>query len=399
MKDILEGIRVADFSRVWAGPYCSMMLAELGAEVIKIETPAGGDETRVWPPFYKEKSGYFMSFNRSKKSMTLNLKEPEGLAIAHKLIAKCDVLLENFTPGVTERLGIDYPTLSKVSPDLVYCSVSAFGRTGPWGNRRGYDPILQAMSGIMSLTGEPDRPPVRVGVATADLAGGMFAAFSIMAALLHRERKAGDGPRGQHIDISMLDSQISFLAVKAFEYLHEGRLPRRWGSGDPQRVPSSGYLTQDGAYIMIIASDAHWPGFCRAVEREDLVDDGRFDTTRKRVDNRKVLEPILVECLLKRPGAEWIERFEEAGVPCAPIQTLDQVFSHPQVLARETVKEVPHLDIGTLRAIDWPYKFSETPTRIRSVPPELGAHTEEMLTMLLGYSDKEVEAFRREGVI
>ena len=399
MADLLEGIRVADFSRVWAGPYCSMMLAELGADVIKIEAPGHGDETRHWPPFYKEKSGYFMSFNRSKRSVTINLKEPRGKELAREIIQRSDVLLENFTPGVTERLGIDFPSVSKINPDLVYCSVSAFGQTGPLGRRRGYDPILQAMSGIMSLTGEPDRPPVRVGVATADLAGAMFAAFSIASALLHRERTSKDGPKGQHIDISMLDSQIAFLAVKAFEYLHEQKRPKRWGSGDPQRVPSSGYLTKDGGYIMIIASDAHWPGFCRAIERKDLIDDERFNSTRKRVDHRKVLEPMLVECLLKRPAAEWLERLEQEGVPCAPIQTLDQVFSHPQVIAREMVREIPHPAIGTIRAIDWPYKISETPSRIRSAPPELGEHTDEILTGLLGRSAEEVDSLRREGVI
>jgi crotonobetainyl-CoA:carnitine CoA-transferase CaiB-like acyl-CoA transferase len=376
-----------------------MMLAELGAEVIKIETPGEGDETRLWPPFFKDKSGYFMSFNRSKKSLTLNLKDPRGYEVALDLIRKSDVLLENFTPGVTQRLKLDYPSVSKENPDLVYCSISAFGQTGPFGNKRGYDPVLQAMSGIMSITGEAGRPPVRVGVATADLSGGLFAAFSIVSALLHRERVEADEPKGQHIDISMLDSQISFLAVKAFEYLHEGKLPQRWGSGDPQRVPSSGYLTQDGSYIMIIASDAHWPGFCRAVEREDLIDHERYNTTKKRVDNRKELEPILEECLLKRPGSEWLELLEQEGVPCAPIQTLDQVFSHPQVIAREAVKEVPHPDIGTLRAIDWPYKFSKTPTQIRSVPPALGDHTEDILTGLLGRSTEDVAELRQDGVI
>ncbi|MBI2881721.1 MAG: CoA transferase [Candidatus Tectomicrobia bacterium] len=399
MKDILAGIRVADFSRVWAGPYCSMMLAELGAEVIKVEEPGRGDETRLWPPFYKEQSGYFMSFNRSKKSLTLNLKDPRGKALALDLIRKCDVLLENFTPGVTGRLGIDYPSVSRLNPDLIYCSISAFGHTGPFRDRRGYDPVLQAMSGIMSLTGEPDRPPVRVGVATADLAGALFSAFAIVSALLRRERAGGDGPRGQHIDISMLDSQISLLAVKAFECLHEGKVPQRWGSGDPQRVPSSAYLTKDGSYLMIIASDAHWPAFCRVVGREDLIDNDRFNTTRKRVENRKELEPLLVECLRKRPRDEWLAEFEEAGVPCGPIHTLDQVFSHPQTLAREVVKEIPHPEIGALHAIDWPYKFSETPTRIRSIPPALGEHTEEILTGLLGRSAEEVAELRREGVL
>ncbi|MFQ5913013.1 MAG: CaiB/BaiF CoA transferase family protein [Nitrospinota bacterium] len=397
MNDVLAGIRVADFSRVWAGPYCSMMLAELGAEVIKVEEPGRGDETRVWPPFYKEKSGYFMSFNRSKKSVTLNLKDPRGQSLALDLIGKCDILLENYTPGVTERLGIDYPAASRANPDLVYCSISSFGQTGPLGKQRGYDPVLQAMSGIMSLTGEPDRPPVRVGVAIADLSGALFAAFAIVSALLYRER--GDGPRGQHIDISMLDSQISLLAVKAFEFLHEGKLPQRWGSGDPQRVPSAAYLTKDGSYIMIIASDAHWPGFCRVVGREDLIDDERFNTTRKRVENRKELEPILVESLLKRPGEEWLAGLENAGVPCGPVHTLDQVFHHPQTLAREIVKEIAHPEIETLRAIDWPYKLSKTPSRIRSASPALGEHTEEILTGLLGRSAEEVSRLRGGGVL
>jgi crotonobetainyl-CoA:carnitine CoA-transferase CaiB-like acyl-CoA transferase len=251
------------------------------------------------------------------------------------------------------------------------------------------------MSGIMSLTGEPGRPPVRVGVAVADLAGALFSAFAIVAGLLGRTKGLG----GQHIDLSMLDSQISLLAVKAFEFLHEGKLPKRWGGGDPQRVPSSTYETKDGSYIVVIASDAHWPAFCEAVGRPDLIEDERFNSTDKRVKNREILEPLLAACLLKRPAEEWLSRFEVAGVPAGPVNTLDRLFSDPQVLAREMVKALPHPKMGTHLAIDWPYKFSRSPCRIRSLPPELGEHTEEILCELLGRSQEEVRRLREEGAI
>ena len=394
-QDLLAGVRVLDFSRVWAGPYCSMMLAELGAEVIKVEEPGRGDETRLWPPFLNGVSGYFCCFNRSKKSLTLNLKHPKGIGIAHELIQRSDVLLENFTPGVAERLGISYPKARSLKSDLIYCSISAFGQTGPYSHRRGYDPVLQAMSGIMSLTGEPEGAPVRVGVAVADLAGALFSAFAIVSGLLGRSKGCG----GQHIDLSMLDSQISLLAVKAFEFLHEGKVPKRWGGGDPQRVPSSTYQTQDGSYIVVIASDAHWPVFCQTVGRPDLIEDERFNSTDQRVKNREILEPILAACLLERPGDEWLSRFEAAGVPAGPVNSLDRVFSDPQVLAREMVKPLSHPRMGTHLAIDWPYQFSRSPSRIRSLPPELGQHTEEILCGLLGRSQEEVRLLREEKAI
>lgn len=387
MKPLLEGIRVLDFSRVWAGPYCTMMLAELGADVIKVERPDGGDETRGYPPFFQgHESAYFASFNRGKRSIALDLKRAEGQAVVGRLAREVDVVVENFAPGVTSRLGIDYPRLSAVNPRLVYCSISAFGQTGPMSLRKGYDPILQAMSGIMSLTGDPDRPPARVGVAIADLSGALFGAFAIVTALLARER----GGRGQHIDIALLDSQVSLLAVKAAEYLHRGALPQRWGSKDPFRVPSGAYETRDGAYLMVIAGEQHWPGFCRAIGRPDLAQESWCRTVKDRLDHREELEAIFEAIFRTRTAAEWHARLDGEGVPCGLVQTLDQVFGHPQVVARGIVQAYEHPRVGTVYGIDMPYKFSTAPPRTLTAPPALGQHTVEILRSVAGCSEEEI---------
>ncbi|MBI3458352.1 MAG: CoA transferase [Candidatus Rokubacteria bacterium] len=387
-RPLLEGFRVLDFSRVWAGPYCTMMLAELGADVLKIEHPEGGDETRRYPPFFTEtESAYFASFNRGKRSIALDLKRPEGRAVAHRLAARVDVVVENFTAGVTARLGIDYGTLAAINPRIVYCSISAFGQTGPYRERKGYDPILQAMAGIMSLTGEAGRPPVRVGIAIADLSGALFAAFSIVTALLAREQ----GGSGQHIDLALLDSQVALLAVKAAEYLHHGTLPQRWGAGDPHRVPSGAYETRDGRYLVVIAGEQHWPAFCRALGRPDLIDDPRSRTVRDRLAHREELEAIFVPIFRGRTAPEWQAILDEQDVPAGPVQDLHQVFTHPQVVAREVVKTYEHPRMGRVRAIDLPYRFSGAPPRVLLPPPALGQHTRAILADVAGLSAREID--------
>jgi formyl-CoA transferase/CoA:oxalate CoA-transferase len=395
-KPLLEGLRVLDFSRVWAGPYCTMMLAELGADVVKVEHPPGGDETRHYPPFFVEgESAYFASFNRGKRSVAVDLKRTEGRAVVHRLATHADVVVENFSPGVTARLGIDYPTLAALNPRLVYCSISAFGQTGPYRARKGYDPILQGMSGIMSLTGEAERPPVRVGVAIADLSGALFGAFSIVTALLAR---AHGGP-GRYIDVALLDSQVALLAVKAAEALHHGTRPQRWGAGDPHRVPSGAYETRDGRWLVVIAGEQHWPGFCRAIGRPDLADDPRAHTVKDRLAHREELEAIFVPIFRSRTAEAWQAILDRHDVPAGPVQELPEVFTHPQVVAREVVKTYEHPRVGAVRGIDMPYRFSGAPPRVLAPPPALGQHTREVLADVAGLSPEAIATLIRSGAV
>lgn len=388
MTGLLNGVRVLDFSRVWAGPYCTMMLAELGADVLKVENPDGGDETRHYPPFFQgTESAYFASFNRGKRSIAINLKNLDGQALVGRLVPHVDVVVENFAPGVAERLSIDYAALSASNPRIVYCSISAFGQTGPFSRRKGYDPILQGMSGIMSLTGEPGREPVRAGVAIADLSGALFAAFAIVTALLARERGGG----GHYIDLALLDSQVALLAVKAAEYLHRGTLPQRWGSKDPHRVPSGAYETKDGRYLVVIAGEQHWPGFCRAIGRADLIEDPRARTLQDRLAHRQELEATFEPIFRTRTSAEWQELFDRHDVPAGPVQDLHEVFTHPQVLAREMVQVYEHPPVGPVRGIDMPYRFSGAPVRRLLPPPALGQHTVEILRTVAGLSEAEID--------
>lgn len=396
MKRLLDGIRVLDFSRVWAGPYCTMMLAELGADVLKVERPEGGDETRRYPPFFDDvESAYFASLNRGKRSIAIDLKHPDGRTIVQRLVPQVDVVIENFAPGVTARLAIDYATLSAINPRIVYCSISAFGQTGPLSLRKGYDPILQGMAGIMSLTGEPGREPVRVGVPLADLSGALFGAFSVVTALLARER----GGAGQYIDLALLDSQIALLGVKAAEYLHRGILPQRRGSKDPHRVPSGAYETKDGRHLVVIAGQQHWPAFCRVIGRTDLIDDPRARTVQDRLEHREEIEAILSAIFSTRTSAEWQEVFDRHDVPAGLVQDLHEVFTHPQVAAREMVDTYAHPRVGPVRAIAMPYRFSGAPARAVLPPPALGEHTFEVLTTLAGLSGREIAELVSAGVI
>jgi len=392
----LKGVRVLDLSRVLAGPFCSMILSDLGAEVIKIEIPGSGDDTRAYPPFINSVSSYFLSVNRGKKSVTLNLKTKEAREVLHRLSEKCDVLIENFRPGVTERLGVDYKTIHQLSPRLVYCSISSFGQTGPYASWPGYDLIVQGMGGLIGITGEPDRPPVRVGVAVTDIGAGMWAAIAILAALRTRDETG----RGQYVDVSMMDCSVAWMTYMAGSYFATGGVPPRMGSAHPSIVPYQGFETADDKHILVaVGNDSLWALFCKGMGLKDLVDDERYLTADKRVENRGTLIPFLEKEFKKQTRDEWLKKLGEVGVPCGPVYMIDEIFSDSQVLHRGMVIEMEHPQAGTIKQIGPPLKFSETPCIVGSPPPLLGDSTEEVLRTLGGYSDDEIEQLRRADAI
>jgi len=388
----LEGIRVLDLSRVLTGPFCSMILADLGAEVIKVEMPGTGDDTRTWgPPFLASESAYFLCLNRNKKSVVLDLKSEKERAVLLELAKKSDVFLENFSPGVTEKLGVDYENIRRVNPRIIYCSISGFGQTGPYRDRPAYDIVLQGMGGLMGITGEPDRPPVRIGVAITDIGAGMYAAIAILATLIVREKIE----RGQWIDISLLDGTISWMTYMAANYFATGKIPERMGSAHPTIVPYQCFETMDGKYLILaVGNDRLWKNFCRALNLEDLVDDPRFATNPKRVENRTQLIPRLNEIFLSKTRNDWLQILLREHVPCAPVYTMDEVFSDPQVLHRDMLVEMEHPTAGKIKQIGSPMKFSETPVRVEAPPPLLGQHTEYVLRNVLGYTDEDVRRFK-----
>lgn len=395
MADALEGIKVLDLSRALAGPYCTMMLADMGAEVIKVEMPGRGDDSRSWgPPFLKGESAYFMSVNRNKKSMTLNLKSKKSTEIIHRLIKESDVLVENFRPGAMERLGLDYEGVKEMNPRLIYCSISGFGQDGPYRMLPGMDQVLQGMGGLMSMTGEPGGSPVKVGVAIADITGGMFAAYGIVVALYNR-MKTG---RGQLVDTSLLDAQVALLTYRAGAYFTSGEIPQPVGSGHPVIVPYQAFKAKDVYINIAIANEQLWEKFCKAVGLEYLIDDPRFATNAKRVENRKEIVKIISELFATKDGEEWLKIISDAGIPCGPIYTVDKVFSDPQVLHREMLKEIDHPVAGRIKVTGVPVKLSDTPGGVKTAPPVLGEHTQEILSEL-GYSNKDIEGLRQGKVI
>lgn len=391
----LDGVRVVDLTRVLAGPFCTMMLADMGADVVKVEMPGRGDDSRAWgPPWAGTESAYYLSANRNKRSITLNFRTEGGRRVLLDLVRRADVFIENFIPGTLDRLGLGYNDLRKVNPGLVYCSVSGYGYDGPYATRPGYDFIAQAEGGVMSITGEPEGPPMKVGVAIADITTGMFAAAAILAALRHRDRTG----QGQRVEVSLLESVVGWLANVAMNYLVSGELPRRYGNAHPNVVPYQAFATADGWVAIGVGNDAQFRRFCEVIGRPELADDPRFRTNSDRVVNRGVLIPILEEVFKTRTTAEWIEALTAAELPCGPINTIDKVFQHPQVLHRRMLEEIDHPTAGRLKLVGIPYKFSETPLSIRRHPPTLGEHTEEVLREL-GYSEAEVAALRAEGAI
>ena len=392
----LKGIRVLDLTRVLAGPFCSMTLSDLGAEVIKVEIPRRGDDTRAYPPFIEGQSSYFMSLNRGKKSVTLNLKTGEAREALYRIAEKCDVFLENFRPGVTKRLGVDYEALRKVNPKLIYCSISSFGQTGPYAQWPGYDLIIQGMGGLMGITGEPGRPPVRIGMAITDIGAGMYAIIAILSALRVRDNTG----RGQYLDVSMIDGSVSWMTYVAGNYFATGEVPPRMGSAHPSIVPYQAFEAGDGKSLLVAAgNDRLWGMLCQVMGLESLRDDLRYATNDKRVENRGTLIPTLQEELKKGARDEWLEKLRVVGFPCAPVYAIDEIFSDPQVLHRGMLVEMEHPVAGAIKQIGPALKFSETPCALSAPPPTLGEQTEEVLKSLAGYSDVEIEELKEAGAI
>jgi formyl-CoA transferase len=410
MSAPLDGIRVLDFSRVLAGPYCTMMMGDMGAEIIKVEDPGkgpnnGGDDTRYWgPPFLSPKGGredvkestYFLAVNRGKKSITLNLKSPGGLDVAKRLAAGSDVLVENFRPGAMSRLGLGYPEIATINPKLVYCSISGFGQTGPERERPGYDAVVQGESGIMSVTGFPDGPPTKVGISIADLVAGLLAFQGILLALRVAERTG----KGQWVDIALLDGQVSLLTFQAGAFFATGNNPTRKGNIHPMITPYETYQTSDGYVIIAVGNDGMWRRFCPLVglplsgpEAE------RFSSSAKRVDRREELAAILIPIVASRTTAQWLADLRAAEIPCGQVRNIGDVLSDPQVLFRGMVKEVEHASLGPIKTTGIPVKLSETPGRVTTAPPLLGAHTDQVLAQTLGMSAVEIASLRASGAL
>ena len=394
---LLTDIRILDLTRVLAGPYCTMMLGDLGADVIKVEEPGKGDDTRQWgPPFTKSgMSAYFISANRNKRSLTLNLKNEAGIKVLKEMVKQADVLVENFKVGTLERMGLSYGELHKLRPDLIYCTITGFGYSGPYKDKPGYDFIAQALGGLMSITGPEDGPPVRVGLAIADLLAGMYACNAITAALFARERQK----TGQRIDISLFDAQVGTLSYVASNYLISGQRPQRYGNAHPNIVPYQSFRAKDGHFAFAAGNDLQWSKFCKTAGREDWITDERFATNPKRVENRGELISLLDQLFAGRKVEEWLKMCEEAGVPAGPINTIDQVFKDPQVIAREMLLDGQIEGGEAIRMLGSPLKIPTSPTELRYSPPRLGAHTVMILKELLDLNAAEIAVLREQGAI
>jgi len=393
MRTPLEGITVLDLTRVLSGPYCTMLLADMGARVIKIEQPGKGDDTRGWgPPFLNGESAYFLSVNRNKESVTIDFKHPEGRALLNRLVDRCDVLVENFRPGTLAKLGLDYASLSTRHPQLVYCSVSGFGQTGPRRQESGYDAVIQAEGGLMSITGAADGPPFRLGVAIADIVSGMFAAYGISLALLSRERSG----RGQEVDIAMLDAVSALLTYQAGAYFASGHVPRRLGNRHPSIVPYETFAASDGDFVLAVGNDDLWKTFC---EVADLDFGDRFATNRQRVMGYDTLRPLIASRLETQTRQYWIDRLTAAGVPCGSVRDIGELFGDPQLRARDMVASVQHETIGSMEVLGVPVKLSATPGSVRTPPPRLGEHTAAVLAHELGLGADAIATLREQRAI
>ena len=403
----LGHIRVLDLSRVLAGPWCSQNLADLGADVIKIERPGAGDDTRAWgPPYAKDFDGndtteaaYYLAANRGKRSVTVDIASSEGQALVRELAAHADVVLENFKVGHLARYGLDYLSLKAIKPDLVYCSVTGFGQDGPYAHRAGYDFLIQGMGGFMSITGErddlPGGGPQKAGVAIVDLMTGMYATVAVLAALTHRDRTG----EGQHIDMALLDVQVAMLANMASNYHTSGKPPARWGNAHANIVPYQTFACADGHIIVATGNDGQYRKFVDAGGCGELASDPRFATNPLRVQNRAALVPLLEQMVKRRTKGEWIASLEAVGVPCGPINDIGEVFANPQVIARGIAIDVPHPSAGKVTLVRSPMKLSGTPVSTGKPPPLLGQHTDEVLREVLGRSDDDIAALRAKGVL
>ncbi len=401
MKDAtgpLKGLRVLDLTRVLAGPTCTQMLGDLGAEVIKIERPGAGDDTRGFaPPTMPgtETSAYFIGVNRNKRSVTLDIAAPEGQAIMRQLLEDTDILVENFKVGALAKYGLGYEQLHAAFPSLIYCSITGFGQTGPYAPRPGYDSLIQAMGGVMSLTGEPEGLPQKVGVPVADLFAGLYGCIGILAALRHRERTG----QGQQIDIGMLDTSVAWLANQGMNYLATGENPARLGNQHPNIVPYQVFPTADGHIVLSVGNDPTFKRFAEAVGMAQLLDDPRFATNAARVTNRQLVTDTLTPVMQRHTTTEWVEKLEALKIGCGPINKLSEVFADPHVLARGMVVQMPHGSGSDVKVIANPVRLSATPTDYRISPPLLGEHNDEVLGGLLGFSEADLADMKAKGII
>jgi CoA:oxalate CoA-transferase len=390
-----DDLVVLDLTRVLAGPYAAMMLADYGADVIKIETPDSGDDSRAFGPFVGTESAYFMSLNRGKRSMTLNLKAPEAVALFKDMVAKADIVLENYRPGTMEKFGLGYDVLKQLNPGLIYVSCSGFGQTGPYTKKPAYDVIVQGMGGIMSITGQEGGEPTKAGASIGDIAAGLFTMIGVTTALHARQRTG----HGQMVDVAMLDCQVAILENAIARYVTSGTVPGPIGNRHSSITPFDAFKAEDGYIIIAVGNDRLWSGFCRLVGRAELIEDERFKTNSARTRNQPQLKAVLNQIFPARTVAQWIAVLDGAGIPCGPINTIDRLLEDPQVKARDMVVDVEHPVAGHLRMPGLPIKLSETPGEVRRPAPLLGQHTAEVLAELLGFDDGRVDALRAAHAI
>ena len=394
MAAALDKIKVVDLTRTLAGPFCTMLMGDMGAEVIKVEEPTGGDETRKWTPFVNGESTQFLTFNRNKRSLSVNLKEREGLKIVQDLAADADVMIESFRAGTLDRLGLGYEAIKKTNPGVVYCSISGYGRTGPMADMPGYDLLIQAYSGLMSLTGDPEGSPLRIGFSLVDLFTGMMAYGTILTALRQRDQTG----KGQWVESALLDGQVAALSYHATGFMGTGVEPKRMGSGHPSLVPYQSFSASDGQFIIGCANQGLWERMCRAIGQDAMLDDPRYTTNTDRVEHRAECVGQLSALFAQKTTAHWVDLIVEAGVPCGPINTVADVVSNPQVLARNMIAEVDHPNIPNLKFPGSPLKLTDSPATIRRVPPMLGQHNEEILEEA-GYSPEKIADLKERGVL
>jgi CoA:oxalate CoA-transferase len=391
---MFENVKVLDFTRVFSGPFCTQMFAELGADVIKVEEPKNGDETRGWYPLEQEWSGYFMALNRSKRSLTLNLKEKKAIEIVKEIVKTCDVVVENFAPGVVQRLGISYEDLKKINPNIIYLSLSAYGQTGPNRKIKGYDPIIQADAGVMSMTGERGGEPVKTMFPIADISSSLYGAFAVAAALYKRTRTL----EGEYIDIALYDSVVSLMGILAAIPFFKDEVPDRLGSEHPHRVPSRNYKTSDGSYIHVICNNKQWLTLCEVLKLDEKLKSEPYTTDLGRLELREKIDEQIQTALLLKSGNEWVDLLQEAGVPCSMVHDLKQVLNSEQTKSRNLLINWMQDGLGDVKGINFPYKFLNTETKVTKPVPKLGEHTKEILEDY-GFSLKEISSLKDEGVI
>ena len=394
MAAALDKIKVVDLTRTLAGPFCTMLMGDMGADVVKIEEPAAGDETRKWTPFVNGESTQFLTFNRNKRSLAIDLKAPEGLKIVKDLAADADVVIESFRAGTLERLGLGYEEIKKINPGVVYCSISGYGRTGPMADMPGYDLLIQAYSGLMSLTGDPDGSPLRIGFSLVDLFTGMMAYGTILTALRQKDQTG----KGQWVEAALLDGQVAALSYHATGFMGTGVEPTRMGSGHPSLVPYQAFTSSNGQFIIGCANQGLWERMARAIGQDQMLDDPRYTTNTDRVDHRAECIGELNAVFGQNTTDHWVDLIVEAGVPCGPINTVSDVVSNPQVLARNMIAEVEHPNIPNLKFPNSPLKLTDSPATIRRVPPLLGQHNDEVLEEA-GYSAEKIADLKERGVI